>query len=112
MGFLDFLKDVSKGLTTAAGNLVPIVGPAAASQLNRMYRKGGVVAMANGGMLRDDIRGLVQQGRMVGEKLLPEVRDYLGLQNGGVISTPMGRGMVAPAGMKKPRKKRVQKKKK
>ena len=56
--------------------------------------------------------------RFGGEMFAKETARQLAAQgiqviiSNGVVSTPMGRGMVASAGMKKPRKKRVQKKKK
>ena len=80
------------------------------------FRKGGIVPMANGGSLQgiyDNLPGALREARVYGERYLPQVRDYLGLQNGGIVSTPLGKTMVMPsAGSRKPRKKRVQKKKK
>ena len=121
MGFLDFLKDVSKGITTAVGSAIPIIGPAAAGQLNKLYKKGGMVAMRKGGMLPMANGGLagiyanlpqaVQEVRGYANEYIPQARKYLGLKAGGaVVSTPMGKMMV-PMG-KPAKKKRVQKKKK
>lgn len=100
---MGLLGDIGGTLGRGAGDFFGSLFP---------FRKGGVVPMANGGQLQDALRTIVREGRNYGEMYLPQARDYLGLQNGGVVSTPMGRGMVASAGMKKPRKKRVQKKKK
>lgn len=127
MGFLDFLKTVAKGLTTAAGNIVPIVGPAAAAELNKQYRKGGMVmrkggmvpAMAGGGLFGDMTSNIIAPMRtnpMTGkwevdqDKMDNAKRLGIVYAKGGIVSTPMGKMMVAPKGA--PKKKRVQKKKK
>ncbi len=39
----DVGKTVAKGATTALGGMIPVVGPALASGLNSMYKKGGKV---------------------------------------------------------------------
>lgn len=36
-------KTIAKGATTALGGMIPVIGPALASGLNSLYRKGGVV---------------------------------------------------------------------
>ena len=121
MGFLDFLKDVSKGITSAVGSAIPIVGPAAASQLNKLYKKGGMVGMRKGGMLPmakgglagiyENLPSATQELKGYAQQYIPQARQFLGLKKGGaVVSTPMGKMMV-PMG-KPAKKKRVQKKKK
>lgn len=119
MGFLDFLKDVSKGATSALGSFVPIVGPAASNLLNSQYKNGGIVKMRKGGvampMAKGGLAGVYENlpGAVKELKdMVPQARQYLGLQNGGMLSTPLGKMMVMPSGGKKPTKKRVQKKKK
>lgn len=120
MGFLDFIKDVTKGATTALGSFIPIVGPAAAAQLNKQYKKGGMVALRKGGMLPmakgglagiyENLPGAAQELKGYAQQYIPQARQFLGLKAGGaVVSTPMGKMMVPIA---QPKKKRVQKKKK
>ena len=36
-------KTIAKGATTALGGMIPVIGPALASGLNSLYKKGGVV---------------------------------------------------------------------
>lgn len=36
-------KTIAKGATTALGGMIPVVGPALASGLNSLYKKGGIV---------------------------------------------------------------------
>jgi hypothetical protein len=99
MGFLDFLKTVAKGLTTAAGNIVPIVGPAAAAELNKQYRKGGMVmrkggmvpAMAGGGLFGDMTSNIIapmHTNPMTGKWEIDQSKMGTGMLNVWVLCMP------------------------